>query len=189
MQIEPILSTGHLYSVKDVFPTAVVEQLNHTAWSTLDYTRLSIGSARRRQLVYNTHDCPAMFDCIEHTITPQIEHYCRVRFTDPQQSAITWWLDEPGFRPRMHTDGNKPSALQVYWHPDREDLGTAFYSSRNVNDLIHYFASRPNTGYLMFNTHQPRPELWHDMTKPVPVDVLRLCLYISFGPYVLTVKR
>ena len=189
MQIEPIVTTGHLYAVSNVFPTAIADQLDRTDWTQFNYTRLAIGSARRRQLQYDTDANPAMFAHIWQSVLPQIQQECGVEFTDLTQSAVTWWLDEPGFRPRMHTDGNKPSALQVYWHPDREDLGTAFYSSSNVKDLIHYFVSSPNTGYLMFNTHQPRPELWHDMTKPVPADVLRLCLYISFGPYVLTVKR
>jgi hypothetical protein len=125
-----------------------------------------------------------MFDYIEHAIAPQIEHDCHVRFTDPQQGAVTWWLDEPGFRPSMHTDGDKPSAMQVYWQPNQADLGTAFYTTNNYNDLTHYFASRPNTGYIMLNTHEPRPALWHDMQRPVPDAVQRVTLYISFGPYV-----
>ena len=184
MQIEPVITTGHLYAVSNVFPTAIVEQLDGTAWTQFDYTRLDIGSGRRRQLDYPVATNPAMFDYIWQTIVPESESKCGVEFVDLTQSSVTWWLDEPGFRPRIHTDGDKPSAMQVYWQPDCEQLGTAFYSSRDPRDLTHYFASRTNTGYLMFNTHEPRPALWHDMQQPVPEGIVRVCLYINFGPYV-----
>jgi len=181
MQIEPILSTGHLYSVKDVFPPELAEQIQAHNWSTGDYTRLAIGSNRRRQLITSID---AVDQYIHQVVTPAVESACGVVFTDPRQSAITWWLDEPGFRPRMHTDGDKPSALQVYWQPEQTDLGTAFYNSSDRLDLLHYFASRSNTGYIMLNTHEPRPPLWHDMQRPVPDAVQRVTLYISFGPYI-----
>jgi hypothetical protein len=184
MQIEPITTTGHLYAVRDVFPADIAEQINLTDWTDINYTRLSIGFACRRQLEYSTNTNPELFNYIWHVIVPQIQQECGVEFIDLSQSAVTWWLDEPGFRPGMHTDGDKPSAMQVYWEPDCDTLGTAFYSTNNLCDLTHYFASRTNTGYLMFNTHEPRPELWHDMQQSVPEGVVRLCLYISFGPYV-----
>lgn len=181
MQIKPILNTGHLYAVEDVFPQALLDQIFNVDWTALEYTRLSIGSSLRREIMFNSNN---IYEYIRDSITPQVEQACQVKFTDLQQSAINWWIDEPGFRPRMHTDGDKPSALQIYLQPDRTDLGTAFYSTSNTKDLTHYFASCPNTGYIMFNSHEPRPELWHDMQQPVPEGVLRLCLYISFGPYV-----
>jgi hypothetical protein len=184
MILTPIIPTGHLYSVADVFPESLADRVSTVDWHSADYDRISIGDHKRRQLHYNPQRDSEFDSYVWTTLAPQIQRDCGVEFTDLAQHSFTWWLDEPGFKPRMHTDGDLPAALQVYWQPtDQTDLGTAFYSTDNTTDLTHYFASVPNTGYLMLNSHEPRPLMWHDMQQAVPAGVLRLSLYITFGPY------
>ena len=184
MELERIINTGHLYVASNIFPQWLVDQVNTIDWLSAAYDRVSIGNSKRRRLIYN-HARDDEFDKYVRTvIAPQIERECGITFTDAQQNSFDWWIDEPGFKPRMHTDGDLASALQIYWLPsNRTDLGTAFYSTEEIRDLTHYFPNIPNTGYLMLNSHEPRPKLWHDMEQEVPEGVLRLCLYITFGPY------
>lgn len=168
-----------------VFTNPVAESIDAVDWSSQDYLRLAIGHGRRRLIAYNSlRDAPA--DAyIQTSLIPRLEQECRVRFNNPAEYNYQVWLDEPGFRPLMHTDGRKPSAIQVYWQPaDNPNLGTAFYSTARRDSVLHYFASEPNTGYFMLNNHEPYPDLWHDMLQPVPEATLRLSLYIDFGDYV-----
>jgi hypothetical protein len=184
MQLTPILPCGHLYAVEDVLPPDLASNILQHDWASDDYTRLEIGKHRRRKLIYNVDRDEALHQWVRQQLIPLVEQACGVKFTDKNQGSVDWWVDEPGFKPDLHTDGDKPSAMQIYWLPaDRQDLGTAFYSTSNTKDITHYFANCPNSGYLMLNTHNPRPMLWHDMQIAVPEGCLRLCLYISFGPY------
>ena len=77
--------------------------------------------------------------------------------------------------------------MQIYWHPqDRCDLGTVFYHDPTKQKILHEFTSHPNSGYLMFNAHEyhgQQPQLWHDMSRPVPDNVMRLSSYLWLGPY------
>ena len=184
MELRPIINTRHLYVASNIFPQLLVDQVNTVDWGSAAYNRISIGNFKRRQLIYD-HARDIKFNNYSlEVIAPHIERECGITFTDIQQHSFDWWIDESGFKPGMHTDGDLPSSLQIYWQPsDRTDLGTAFYSTNQIQDLTHYFSNRPNTGYLMLNSHEPRPKLWHDMERKVPEGVLRLCLYITFGPY------
>jgi hypothetical protein len=184
MQLTPILPCGHLYAVDEVFPKELADQVAQYDWATAEYTRLTIGWGFRRKLNNNIDRDDIFKTWINQHLIPTVEQICKVKFVDLTQYSFNWWVDEPGFRPGMHTDGEKPSSMQIYWLPnDRNDLGTAFYSTDNTNNLIHYFPNLPNSGYLMFNTHAPRPMLWHDMQLEVPENHLRVCLSLGFGPY------
>jgi hypothetical protein len=180
MQIKPVLDSGHLWAVSQVFPPELLDLIQAQPWHQLEYRRLVIGSGLRREIQFNPD---SIIDHVFTVLVPAIESECSVKFTDISQRGVDWWIDEPGFRPRIHQDGPKPSALQVYLQPDQLDLGTAFYRTSSGQDLAHYFASEPNTGYIMFNAHEPSTELWHDMQQAVPEQVLRLCLYVGMGPY------
>ena len=185
MELHRIIDTGHLYLASNIFPQQLIDQVATIDWNLAAYDRIAIGGTfKRRRLIYDPARDSEFDNYVWKVLVPQIEQECSVVFTDTQQHSFDWWIDEPGFRPLMHTDGDLPSALQIYWQPiDRLDLGTAFYSTADIKNLTHYFSNVPNTGYLMFNSHDPRPELWHDMQNEVPEGVLRLSLYITFGPY------
>lgn len=176
---------GHLYAIDQVLPKELFDSINRSTWSTRPSTKLEIGRGLRYAINYNDHEDRAVNNYCFDQLQSIIEHHCRVQFTNPEQQGFQYWLDESGFRPGMHTDGDKASAVQIYLQAgSRLDLGTAFYQTRSYNSHVHTFASKPNTGYIMLNQPEPgRPELWHDMTQAVPPGVERLCLYLSLGSY------
>jgi hypothetical protein len=184
LQITPVLS-GYLYSIEQVMPPELLESISKTDWANRSYNRLEIGRGRRRQLDYQVELDQAVNDYCCTELARAIELACQIRFTGQSEQSFQYWIDEPGFRPAMHTDGDLASAVQIYLQADgRLDLGTAFYHSADPQDLTHTFASRPNTGYVMLNQPEPgRPALWHDMTQAVPAGSFRLCLYLTLGRY------
>jgi hypothetical protein len=154
----------------------------------MPYQRQRIGMNRRR-LIDNKF---LPFDILAHELIieklrPSVEVTCGVKFVDYKCWSLNWWVDEPGFRPDMHHDGDLPSAIQIYLLPNNNNsLGTTFFNSPNWNDVMHQFPSVCNSGYLMFNNHSHngvRKRLWHDMECAVPESVHRVCCYITLGSY------
>lgn len=187
MNIHNVIPSGHLWHVSDVLPQNIVDLIYSVAWQDLDYQRLQIGNSKRR-LIHNHYDqLKEIHSYVLANTVPSIEQFCSVKFTELHKFSINWWIDEPGFQPRIHTDGDLPSAMQLYWLPqNRKDLGTAFYHDRDKKCVIKEFANNPNSGYLMFNAHCDngnKIDLWHDMLKPVPDHTVRLCSYFWFGSY------
>jgi hypothetical protein len=185
MNISPVMP-GYLYRVDQVFPAELSESIAAIDWSARSYNRLEIGWGLRRQIDYHDETDHWITDYCRRELVAAIEQACSVKFTgSPEQQSFQYWVDEPGFRPAVHTDGDLPSAVQIYLQPaDQLDLGTAFYHTSQADSEIYQFASQPNSGYIMLNQpEQNRPALWHDMTQAVPQGVLRLCLYVTLGQY------
>jgi hypothetical protein len=182
---------GYLYAVEDVFSAEILRKIYGTDWNNLNYVRLDIGRNRRRLINCLELDYESEITALIKTQwMPYFEKHCGIKFKNNSNLFnINWWVDEPGFKPAMHTDGDKPSAIQIYLLPvDATNLGTTFFNSNNELDVLHRFCSTPNTGYLMFNQHQylgSRKLLWHDMEQAVPESVMRLCFYVSLPEYEL----
>ena len=189
MKIIPITDDRHLYSVTDVFPDEFMMYINSTAWDTLEYRRLAIGNSLRRNIDPEPPFTDKFINYTFSAIQMQIEIECEVQFNNDKTNAFNWWIDEPGFRPRMHTDGLKATGLQVYMLPINDvKLGTVFYNSPNYSDLLYAYPFVQNSGYLMLSSHQHNGksrDLWHDMQKAVPPGVLRLSAHVDFGSYTL----
>jgi hypothetical protein len=186
MRLTPIDSDQHLWAAAQVFPPEIATVINSITWGTQPGQQLKeIGRGLRRSVTYEPERDQAIDQYARQHLVPAIQQQCGIEFTELATGFnLQVWIDLPGFRPHMHTDGDKPSALQVYWTPEADtSLGTAFYTTSNRSTREHYFASEPNTGYLLLNTHEPRRLLWHDMERHVPVDIERMCLYFSFGAY------
>lgn len=188
MNIVPIESDGYLYAVSDVFSQYFVDKILATPWLDLPYNRLEIGRNKRREiLAKNIPYWAELNQFIQQQLRPCIEEQCKVKFVDDKFFSINWWVDEPGFKPAMHTDGNLPSAMQIYILTNNdESLGTTFFNTQSTDDVMHRFPSVFNTGYMMFNSHTvdgKRKLLWHDMECPVPPSVFRVCCYITLGGY------
>ena len=185
MQLEPVVNEKYLYQIEEFFPGNIVQQAVALPWLDLPYERLDIGKQRRRSILYSQEFFKEAKTYVMETIRPQIEIKCGVKFHE--YGSVNWWVDEPGFRPDIHYDGNVQCNALIYWLPtNRQDLGTTFYHDRERQEVIHQFLNAPNTGYLMFNpnTHiGVNKLLWHDMERPVPEHVTRLVTHIWFGPY------
>ena len=190
MFIQSVNPSNQLYAMSDIFPEDIVSDIISFDWDQASYRKLEIGDSKRRS--FDGSQLPfdhKVHNYVINTVRPQIEKVCGVKFVDNKFWSVNWWLDEPGFKPRMHTDGDLPSALQVYFLPgDNTSLGTTFFNTSSYDDVIHRFPSIPNTGYLMLNAHHSTDDnrilLWHDMECAVPDSVKRVCLYVTLGGYV-----
>jgi hypothetical protein len=176
---------GYLFAIKDIFPEELIESINRINWAERAYDRLTIGRNRRRLITYNDSQDQQVNDYCFDVVKTQIEEHCQLKFIKESPRSFGYWLDEPRFKPSMHTDGDLPSALQIYLQSDgNTELGTAFYHPEDQTKELHYFSSQPNTGYIMLNQPEPgRPLLWHNMRRAVPFGRLRLSLYVTFGRY------
>jgi hypothetical protein len=183
MQLTTVVP-GRLYAVEQAVPEALAHAVLAVNWTEEPYTIMGGEAAvHRRRRIDPAPPVTADFEqYIRHTIVPEIELTCEIKFDHPEQAFVQWWLDEPGFRAVVHHDGPLPSSMQLYWTQQNQDLGTTFYHDRSATQLIQQFASRPNSGYLMLN-QQPEQLLWHDMQQAVPAGTVRLSSYIWFGPY------
>ena len=85
----------------------------------------------------------------------------------------------------MHTDGELPMSMQLYFIGD-STLGTAFYKLGTKESIWKKFEFKPNTGYMMLNGKMPdgsQPLQWHDMMTPVPENSFRVSSYTVFPEY------
>lgn len=168
-----------LFSVKDVLPTDLVQEILLTDWPNMPWQRQQGQEqwARRRiddsALVWIDHFTAAM-----QNIWPLLSQGLNRKLSAYQGTA--WWFDEPGFTCTMHTDGEMPGAMQLMWIGADSKLGTAFYHYKNSNSLRHQFEMKVNSGYVMINNADDqgfRHLQWHAMLTPVPANTYRLCSY------------
>lgn len=185
MKLTSLVEDNYLYGITEFLPREMVREVISISWIDLPYDRLDIGRQRRRNLHLTTDFFTRAEHYVRDILVPQIESECGVKFTG--QACVNWWVDEPGFRPAIHHDGDVEANALIYWLPtDRQDLGTSFYHDQECNEIIYQFPNVPNTGYLMFKpkTHIGVDKLlWHDMEQAVPEGVTRLVTHIWFGPY------
>jgi hypothetical protein len=187
MQITPV--TGRLFQVTDLLPQELVDRLLSKDWLSAPWQKQEMQSHWLRRAITTDAD-PVLIEASNHitSLQPQIAELCNIKFNYPIIKEDTvWWLDEPKFTVGMHTDGELPSAMQVYWSCPTDKLGTAFteFGNRKCNPYKK-FVSAPNTGYIMLNCPNPdgsQPLLWHSMLCPVPPGTFRVSSYTAFGAY------
>jgi hypothetical protein len=115
-------------------------------------------------------------------ISNRLDEINRQLGTDFKSCSGNWWLDEPGFTVGIHTDGELPATMQIYWVAPSSEFGTCFYNNK-LGDVKYHFKSEPNTGYIMLNRADKtgyRILQWHGMTNPVPPNTWRLSSYWYF---------
>jgi hypothetical protein len=140
----------------------------------------------RRALI--TEADPVLIEVNEYMpiLQAQISAECGINFDfSVNRGNTVWWLDEPDFTVGVHTDGELPSTMQIYWVSPTADLGT-FFTEFKDHTPYKKFVPTPNTGYIMFNgpnTDGSQPLIWHGMTDPVPAGTFRVSSYTTFGPY------
>ena len=121
---------------------------------------------------------------VHDTLLTSIENEIKIKFIDVPQCGMCWY-NTPGYQSAIHTDGCSPATMQVYWEPvDNTKHGTCFYNSYNTDDILHYFPSIQNTGYLALHTTSTRP-LWHGTTCPLPSNILRVSFMFQLGRYII----
>lgn len=184
MILEPI--DDRLYKVSNVLPDELVQQLVELNWLNFPYYTDDRMPNRQSMYLHGLNDIVTQAEVIFHNLYTQIEETCNIQFVREEHVNTSWWYDSPGFRVPLHTDGQLPSTLQLFWSAAGEQYGTKFYNSKQVHDVKYDFPFIPNTGYLMLNCPDidgAQPLQWHGMLNPVPEGTYRLTSYTRFGTY------
>ena len=178
MQITAVDQYQDLYQITDFCPADFVEQIVKTDWLALSW-RPQDGQESWPRRRINDHELPWLdqWDQHCHAVWPQIANALGRKLKVYHSTA--WWVDEPGFICKMHTDGEMPGAMQLCWI-GAQNLGTSFYHYRNPASLRYQFAMNANTGYVMINSPDSvgaRHLQWHAMLNPVPKNTFRVTSY------------
>jgi hypothetical protein len=186
MQITAVDGENNLFQVKDIAPAELVDEILRTPWMELPYVRQQGKDFLKRRKIDNSkipwtdqwdQHCQHIWPVIAEKLNVKIHNYMSSR----DYPGTAWWVDEPGFTCAIHTDGEMPGAMQLFWIGSRIDLGTAFYNYKKSDALRYQFPMQPNSGYIMIN--QPdsqgfRKLQWHGMLRSVPANSFRLTSYV-----------
>lgn len=183
MQITPVDQDNNLFEIVDLVPQSLVNKITQTPWLTLAY-HMEPSNRNLRRRVHNDqlmwidewHKCiDQVWDSIvEHTGCDHLEYF------NLDGSATGFWVDLPTYTCPIHTDGELPGAIQMYWIGASQDLGTAWYCYKQPDKVRHQFKFNTNTGYLMINQPESngyRKLQWHGMLTPVPENSFRVTSY------------
>jgi len=177
MRLIPEGDDCRLFQIEDVLSTDLAQEISTVDWTNFSWVPVE-GQERtaRRRLRIETELQNKVMDCIQNSL-PAINDNIGTSFT---MADTNWWLDGPGYKIGIHTDGHLKSAMQLYWFGVNENYGTVFYNYNHVNHVRHTFKFKQNTGYLMINTLNPdgsQPLMWHGMLNAVPDNAFRLTTY------------
>jgi hypothetical protein len=168
--------------VQDLLPTAAVAEIMATDWMSLHLQR-GAGVQEtwlRRQVVWSDPTAQRYSSYIDACL-PEINQALGTEFG---YSHGFFWVDLPGFEVGLHTDGHRPTAMQLYWTVPGPEWGTGFYRYKRQDSMLYQFESQPNSGYIMLNHSEPdgsQPLQWHAMLNPVPEGHIRVTSYWSFA--------
>jgi hypothetical protein len=182
MQLTQITSDLPLYSISDVFSSSICNQLNTIDWSSLP--QIKHGEVNRVNLALPDKLSQEIHQHTFDVLFPNIENCVNIKFIDLEIFALSCWYNTVGYWSGIHIDGTLPATMQVYWEPSTSiDYGTCFYNSPDPNDILHYFSSVQNTGYLALCKTSKQP-LWHGTVCPLPEKILRVSFMFMLPDYV-----
>jgi len=188
MKITPLDDANRLFAISEIFSEELVAELLALDWPNLPWHD-SEGQEMwlRRSIITDFEPAIIKANAVIAELHSYIEHVCQVEFKySTNQGSTVWWYDEPGFDVPIHTDGELPATMQIFWTAPSTTLGTCFYNTKRQHDLKKAFDFVPNTGYIMLNGPNPdgsQPLQWHGMLNKVPPGTFRLTSYTTFGPY------
>jgi hypothetical protein len=186
MQITPV--TDRVFQVADLLPQHLVDQILAKDWLAAPWQKQDMQLDWLRRALTTDAD-PMLIEASDYitSLQPQIAELCNIKFDFTSNRGNTvWWLDEPNFTVGIHSDGELPSTMQIYWISPNDKLGTIFTNARSPHDPYKTFVPEVNTGYIMLNGPNPdgsQPLLWHGMLNPVPAGTFRVSSYTTFGTY------
>ena len=183
MQVTPVDQDNNLFEIVNLVPQSLVNKITQTPWMSLQY-KLEEGNRGLRKRVHNNqlpwidefHACvdQAWETIVTHTGCDHLEYF------NLDGSATGFWIDESDYTCPIHTDGELPGSIQMYWVGASTDLGTTWYQHKDHNAIRHQFEFKPNTGYIMINKPESngyRKLQWHGMLTPVPDNSFRVSSY------------
>ena len=179
MQITPVDQDHNLFAIIDLVPQSLVDKILETDWLSLEHTLTEGNRLLRRHVLNNQlpwinewHDCMRQIwqSIVEQTTCNHLNY-----------ADTGFWIDMPTYTCPIHTDGELPGSIQMYWIGADTNIGTTWYHHKNQLDQTrHVFKFIPNTGYIMINQPEPngyRKLQWHGMLTPVPDNSFRVSSY------------
>ena len=131
MQIHSVDLYADLYQVSDLIPADLEQQILSTPWLDLDFTaQQGQENWRRRRVVNKQLPWFGEFHQALQSNHAMIEAVTKQKFDAYMDTAF--WVDLPGFICPLHTDGELPASMQIFWAGE-PDTGTGFYHSKNKN--------------------------------------------------------
>ena len=183
MIIQAVDCERRLFSVWDILPADLAKQVQELNWLDLPFGAQPGQESWARRLVKSDTGLLKEVNDYYASIASRLGDSIGVKFNYPYTG---WWLDMPGFTVNIHTDGELPCSMQIFWVMPTEDHGTKFYNSKRANDVRFAPKGIANTGYIMLNgkdSNGAQPLHWHGMLNPVPIGHIRVCSYTTFGTY------
>lgn len=186
MKVTAVDNDCNLFQVENFVPLSLVEKILNTKWLDLDYEHENNQLTWKRRKIKESSipwfwEWRTLLETAWKVMIQQLGPHAWPYKTYP---SSTFWLDEPGFECPVHTDGELPGAVQIYW-VGSADQGTVFYHNKDAKSTRHKFEFKPNYGYAMINVpnqQQYRKLQWHGMTTTVPLNSYRISSYIIATP-------
>ena len=186
MTVTPVDNNFNLFQINNFVPESLVEKILHTNWLSLPYDRENLQTAWHRRLITNSAiawlwEWQTLLETAWKNMIKQMGPHA---WPDRTYPSSTFWVDEPGFNCAVHTDGELPGAVQIYWI-GQPDQGTVFYHNKNAKDTRYQFEFKSNSGYAMVNLPTQggyRILQWHGMTAPIQPNTYRVSSYIIATP-------
>ena len=179
MQITPVDQDHNLFAVIDLVPQSLVDKILETDWLSLEHTLTEGNRLLRRQVQNNQLPwINEWHNCMRQTWQSIVE---QTTCNHLNYADTGFWIDMPTYTCPIHTDGELPGSIQMYWIGADTNIGTTWYHHKNQLDQTrHVFKFIPNTGYIMINQPEPngyRKLQWHGMLTPVPDNSFRVSSY------------
>lgn len=183
MSVTSVKGSKRLLAITQAVDTKYLEQLNQIDWFTRAWRKdfcYDENPTFRRRVLLDRCDLMHSIDQDILGLIPDINHLCDTTY---RTGGSVWHLCEGNFVCPMHTDGQKPNVMIIYWQTPGPTFGTTFYNSSDVTDVFHEFAGDPNTGF--FANYEPAvgepwPEMWHASLAQVPASSRRLMSQYEF---------
>jgi hypothetical protein len=180
MELSVINQDATIYSVADIFSQELVNKLDAVDWNSLPKEK---HNPERFNLTIPRELDIEISKFVSNSIIPQIESVAKIKFKSTSNFCMSFWLNEPKYWSKIHTDGTIPATMQIYWSPiDSTDFGTWFYNSHDTRDILHYFPNIRNTGYLTLPKIANQP-LWHGTDRPLAPNIFRLSFMIVLDDF------
>lgn len=178
--VESVKDSKRLLAITQAVDPIYLEQLNRIDWLSRDWFPDSHWDWNFPRRILRDHcDLMNTIDRDLQSLVPVVNRFCNTTYSFVQS---VWQICEPGFVCPMHTDGQKPNVMIIYWQTPGPEFGTTFYNSPDPTDVFHEFPGVPNTGF--FAEYRPRPgnpwKLWHAALNTVPKGSYRLMTQCEF---------